>query len=120
RRLTGAYVDEQGVAYECDGPGRTFKECAVAKRQVPYTVQRTVREVVKTQVPYTTTRCVRGAYVDDQGVGHENDGPGRHFEECANVKRTQTYTTCRNVVQTRVRKVPYTVYDTVQETCVKK
>jgi len=35
RMVRGAYVDEKGVAYDCDGPGRVFKEGAIARKQVP-------------------------------------------------------------------------------------
>ena len=120
RTLRGAYVDDKGCGHECDGPGRTFKECAVARKLVPYNVTRMVSTVEKTMVPYTTSRCARGAYVDDKGEGHQCDGPGRHFQECANYKIVNTYTTCKMVQETRVKKVPYTVYETVIEKQIKK
>src|SRR5262249_36833367 len=69
RTVRGAYVDEKGVAHESDAAGRKFQECAVVRKQVPYTVTRMVNEVVKKQVPYTTTRCARGAYVDAKDSG---------------------------------------------------
>src|SRR5262249_4892731 len=91
RTVRGAYVNEKGEAFECEGAGRTFKECAVVRKEVPYTTQRMVNEVVHKQVPYTVTRCVRGAYVDEKGEAFTNEGAGRTFKEGA-VART-TYTT---------------------------
>src|SRR5262249_29498380 len=46
RTVRGAYVNEKGEAFECEGAGRTFKECAVVRKEVPYTTQRMVNEVV--------------------------------------------------------------------------
>ena len=63
---------------------RNFKEGAVARKSVTYPVTRMVTSIEKHSVPYTTSRCVRGAYVDDKGVGHDSDGPGRSFKEGAN------------------------------------
>jgi hypothetical protein len=77
RNVRGAYVDEKGVGHECDGPGRTFKECAVARKLIPYTVTRNVTTLETKQVPYTVTRCVRGAYVDDvPAAGSGSGAPG--------------------------------------------
>jgi hypothetical protein len=76
RNVRGAYVDAQGLGHECDGPGRTFKECAVARKLIPYTVCRNVTCIEKKLVPYTVTRCVRGAYVD--AVGAPTGSAGAH------------------------------------------
>src|SRR5262249_41905136 len=70
----GAYVDQAGCAYPCDGPGRCFKEGAqvcerkpytvtrmethVVTKQVPYTVCKMVPHTVRVKVPYTVTECV--------------------------------------------------------------
>jgi hypothetical protein len=120
RMVRGAYVDSVGVAHECDGPDRKFQECAVVKKQVPYTVTRMVTEVCKKQVPYTVTRCVRGAYVDDKGQAHAQAGPGRDFREGAVIRSTYTTTSCRMVPKQMTKKVQYTVWETVSEECVKK
>src|SRR5437762_2153531 len=32
RNIRGAYVDDHGGAFDCDGPGRAFKEGAVARK----------------------------------------------------------------------------------------
>jgi len=156
RNVRGAYVDDKGVGHESEGPGRTFKECAVAKKLVPYTVTRMVSTIEKRQIPYSVTRCVRGAYVDDVGHGthdahsgkggtggtggagsagsskeshgaassggnnYPTDGPGRRFQEGAQFRVTQCYTTTRMVPEQRVRKVPYTVYENVVEKQIKK
>ncbi len=120
RNVRGAYVDDKGCAFECDGPGRTFKECAVARKLIPYNVSHMVSTVEKTMVPYTTSRCARGAYVDEKGEGFACEGPGRHFQEGSSYKIAKTYTTCCMVQETRVKKVPYTVYETVIEKQIKK
>jgi hypothetical protein len=119
RCVRGAYVDDKGVAYECDGPGRTFKECAVVHKSIPYTVTKMVTSIEKHSVPYTVSRCVRGAYVDDKGVGYGCDGPGRVFKECANFTVTRTYCTTHMVQEQRVKRVQYTVNVMVEERVVK-
>jgi len=119
RQVRGCYVDSKGNNSEAETSGCTFKEGAVCTHQVPYTVQKMVTEVVKKEIPYTVTRCLTGAWVDDKGVGHDTEAPGRNFKEGAQVQTTQTYTTCRNVQETRVKKVQYTVCENVMETCVK-
>src|SRR5262249_50305248 len=89
-------------------------------KRVPYTVCRVEKQIVKKQVPYTVTRNVCGAYVDAQGVAHDCEGPGRTFQEGAQVCRDVGTTTTRMVKETCVKQAPYTVWRTVQETCVKK
>src|SRR5205814_6414804 len=74
RNVMGAYVDCNGCTFDCDGPGRCFKEGAQVCTKVPYTVCKTVNEVVKKQVPYTVTRCVKGAYVDCNGQTYDCEG----------------------------------------------
>src|SRR5262249_4254422 len=120
RCLRGAYVDEKGCAYDCEGPGRCFKEGAQVCTQYTYTVCRNVTEVVKKQVPYTTSRCVCGAYVDEKGCTYDCEGPGRCFKEGAQVCKTYTTTSCRMVQEVCKKQVPVTTYRTVQEVCVKK
>src|SRR5262249_47475805 len=71
-----------------------------APRQVPSTVCRMVRETVTRQVPYTVTRCVRGAWVDCNGCAYDCEGPGRHFQEGAQIRRNVCTTTCRMVRET--------------------
>jgi hypothetical protein len=74
RCVCGAYVDDKGVGYECEAPGRNFKEGAMINRdivntttrmvseqcvkQVPYTVYNTVQEVCVKKVPYKVCRMV--------------------------------------------------------------
>jgi len=53
RCLSGAYVDEKGVAYDTEGPGRTFKEGARIQKEVCCTVCRNVKETCVKKVPYT-------------------------------------------------------------------
>jgi hypothetical protein len=120
RNARGAYVDASGTGYESEGPGRCFKEGASANKQVPYTVKRNVTEVVKKQCPYTVVRCVLGAYVDDKGVGHECEAPGRNFREGAMINRDVAVNTTRMVRENVVKQVPYTVCKTINEECVKK
>src|SRR5262249_33299134 len=120
RCVRGAYVDDKGVAYDEEGPGRTFKEGASVCTKTPYTVCRQVSEIVKKQIPYTVCRQVCGAYVDEKGVGHDEPGPGRTFKEGAQVCRDVTTTSTRMVRETQVHKVPYTVYQTVSEDCVRQ
>jgi hypothetical protein len=120
RNVRGAYVDDKGGTYECDGPGRHFKEGAVARKQVPYSVTRMVTTYEKKTVSRTVSRCARGAYVDEKGEHHGCDGPGRRFEEGANYKVATTYTTTRMVQEHCVKKVPYTVYENVIEKQIKK
>src|SRR5205085_9168084 len=66
----GAYVDEKGCGYECEGQGRTWRAGASVEKteitttcrmvqenhvkKVPYTVCRTVQEECVKQVPYQT------------------------------------------------------------------
>jgi hypothetical protein len=97
---------------------RVVKETQVKK--VPYTVTRMQTEICKKQIPYTVTRNVCGAYVDAQGVAYECEGPGRTFQEGAQVCRDVCTTTCRMVKENCVKQVPYTVWRTVQQECVKK
>jgi hypothetical protein len=120
RRVCGAYVDAQGNTYECAGEGRTFKEGAQVCKQIPYTVKRMVTEVCKKQIPYTVAKCVTGAYLDEKGVGHDCEGPGRSFQEGAQICRDVCTTSCRMVQEQCVKQVPYTVWRTVSEECVKK
>jgi hypothetical protein len=84
RNVRGAYVDAQGLGHECDGPGRTFKECAVARKLIPYTVCRNVTCIEKKLVPYTVTRCVRGAYVD--AVGAPTGSAGAHTSKAQSTR----------------------------------
>src|SRR5262249_43128018 len=105
--LVGAYVDEKGVGYDCEAAGRTFKEGAQICTQVPYTVCKMVTEGCKKQIPYTTTKCICGAWVDEKGVGHDCEAPGRTFKECAQVETSWTTTTCRMVQEVCKKQVPY-------------
>ena len=120
RHVRGAYVDDKGVASECDGPGRHFQEGAVARKLIPYTVVKNVTTIEKKSIPYTVSRCARGAYVDDKGNTFGCDAPGRHFEECKSYNVANTYTTTKMVQEHRVKKVQYTVYETVIEKQIKK
>src|SRR5262249_31130363 len=120
RKETGAWVDANGCGYDCEAPGRTWQCGASVRTKVPYTVTRNVTEVCKKQIPYTVVRELKGAYVDASGQGYDCEGPGRTFQEGANVCTTTTTTTCRMVKETCVKQVPYTVCRNVQETCVKK
>jgi hypothetical protein len=120
RNLRGAYVDASGCGHECDAPGRNFKEGAVARKQIPYTVTRMVNTVERKSIPYTTTRCARGAYVDAQGNTYNCEGPGRCFQEGATHKYTTTSTSCRMVREQCVKKVQYTVKEWVNEVQIKK
>ena len=64
RNVTGAYVDEKGVggpagaAYECEGPGRVFKEGAQISKEVCHTTCRMVAETCTKKVPCTCWRTV--------------------------------------------------------------
>jgi hypothetical protein len=120
RQVRGAYVDDKGVAHETDGPGRTFKEGEIVRKTVTHHVTRMVNVVEKKSIPYTTSRCAKGAYVDDKGVGHATEGPGRNFVEGAKYETVTTTTSCRMVREQVVRKVQYTVCETVMEKQVKK
>ena len=120
RILKGAYVDDKGVAHEGDGPGRSFQNGAVVRKQVPYNVTRNVTTVEKKLVPYTVPRLARGAYVDAQGNTHTSDAPGRTFKEGAKAKITHITTTKKLVQERVVKKVKYTVYENVMETQIKK
>ncbi len=120
RNVRGAYVDDKGVGHENDGPGRNFKEGAVARKTVTYNVTRMVNTVEKKSIPYTVSRNVRGAYVDDKGNTHGNDGPGRNFKEGATFNVVNTYTTTRMVQEQRVKKVQYTVNEIVEERQIKR
>jgi len=120
RSVRGAYVDEKGVGYECEGPGRCFKEGAFVKKQISTPICRTVTEIVKKPVTTYNTRCVKGAYVDEKGCGHECDGPGRTFKECAWIEREVTRNVERCVTENVVEQVPYCSYQNVTEECVKQ
>jgi hypothetical protein len=120
RTVRGAYVDDKGVGHECDAPGRVFKQDAVARKLVPYTVTRNVTTIEKHMVPYTVSRCAKGAYVDDKGEGHATEGPGRVFKEKAHYKVVHNYTTCRMVEECCVKKVQYTVYENICEKQIKR
>lgn len=133
RNVRGAYVDDKGHGHECDGPGRHFKEGAVAKKLVPYTVTKMVTTLEKKMVCRTVSRCARGAYVDDkdpgQGKGdahgdakgktYATDGPGRRFQEGATFNVSKIYTTCKMVQEHHVKKVPHTEYVNVIEKQIK-
>ncbi len=120
RTVRGAYVDAKGAGHDTDGPGRTFKEGAFARKQVPYTVCRTVTSIEKKQVPYTVSRCAKGAYVDAKGEGHGTAGPDRTFKEGASFKVVNTTTSVRMVQERLVKKVQYTVMETITEETIKK
>ncbi|MSQ96505.1 MAG: hypothetical protein EXR98_18410 [Gemmataceae bacterium] len=120
RNVRGAYVDDKGVGHENDGPGRKFKEGAVARKTVSYPVTRMVNTIEKKMVTNTVSRCARGAYVDDKGVGHENDDPGRKFKEGATYQVVNNYTTTKMVHEQRVKKVQYTVNVMVEEKQIKR
>lgn len=121
RRIArGAYVDAAGAGHECDGPGRSFREGAVARKTVPYTVRKMVQTVEKIQVPYTVSRIATGAYVDPQGGTHGTGGPGRTFQEGAKFQVVTTYTTKKMVTEQHVKKVQYTVNEIVCEKQIKR
>ncbi len=121
RRIArGAYVDAAGAGHDCDGPGRSFKEGAIARKSVPYTVRKLVRTVEKTQVPYTVSRSATGAYADAKGDTHGSDGPGRSFKEGASFKVVTTHTTKKMVTEHLVKKVQYTVNEIVCEKQIKR
>jgi len=86
RCVKGAYVDEKGVAYDTEGPGRTFKECAQVKKEICCQVCHKVKETCVKQVPYTTWRTVK--------------------EVC--VKKVP-YTVCHQEKVTVTKQVPYQV-----------
>src|SRR5262249_8636731 len=96
---------------------------------------------VRRQVPYTVMRTVRGCYVDvGPGVsagangcgtvapdthvgglkGYDCEAPGRVFVEGAQCVTERMVTTTRMVRETVTRCVPVTVTRMVPETCVKK
>jgi len=75
RQVRGAYVDDKWRWARLRRPRPHFKEGAVARKQVPYSVTRNVTTVEKSMVPYNRLPLRRGAYVDDQGNAHGNDGP---------------------------------------------
>src|SRR5207253_9322389 len=50
RQVRGCYVNAEGQTCDCEGAGCTFKEGGVCSRQVPYTCQKMVTEVVKKQI----------------------------------------------------------------------
>ena len=56
RTLRGAYVNEKGVATECQAPGSKIVEGAVVRTKVPYTVKRMVRRRASSRC--RTPRCV--------------------------------------------------------------
>src|SRR5262249_17218867 len=110
-------------------------------KKVPVTVTKMVTEGVRKQVPYTVVRTVRGCYVDvGNGVsaganccgtcapgvnvgslkGYDCEGQGRGFVEGASCVSENVYTTTRMVQERVTRKVPVTVTRMVSETCVKK
>jgi hypothetical protein len=120
RQVCGAYVDEKGVAHDCEGPGRKFVEGAQICTEVCCETCKMVTEFVKKQVPYTVCRKVCGAYVDEKGVGHDEEGPGRKFVEGAQVCRDVCETTTRMVQETVRKQVPVTTYQTVNKVCVKQ
>jgi hypothetical protein len=86
RCLSGAYVDEKGVAYDTEGPGRTFKEGAQIQKEVCCTVCRNVKETCVKKVPYTVCRTVK--------------------EVCT---KKVPYTVCHNEKITVTKQVPYKV-----------
>jgi hypothetical protein len=145
RIAVGAYVDDKGVGHESDGPGRTFKEGAVARKNITHTVTRMVTTIEKKMVTTSVPRLARGAYVDEKGVGHGTEGPGRDgagregsgregagregagsegprrtFKEGATFNVANMYTTKTMVQEQRVRKIQYTVNEMVEEKQIKR
>jgi len=121
RSVRGAYVDDKGNAFECDGPGRHFQENAVARKDIPYQTQRMVTECIKKQIPYTVTKCLVGAYVDGKSPdGYAENGPGRYFQADARIKTEHVTQTCKMVQSTVTKKIPYTVCQNVIEDQVQK
>jgi hypothetical protein len=88
--------------------------------RVPYTVCVQVPHKVVKQVPVTCSRQVCGAYVDEKGVAHDCEGPGRTFKEGAQICRDVCETTTRMVQETVRKQVPVTTYQTVNKVCVKQ
>jgi len=70
---------------------------------VPFTVCEKVRYTEVRNVPTTVRRIARGAYVDDKGVGHDTDAPGRKFTEKAVARKQVPYNVTR-MVSTMERK----------------
>jgi hypothetical protein len=107
----GAGHGSEGCAtgYECPGPGRTFQCGAYATRTWTTTSTRMVQEVVRKQVPYTvyrtvTEECVKTVpYTVCKMVPHT-------------VKKLVPYTVCEMHQETIVKKVPYTTCTTVPYT----
>jgi hypothetical protein len=58
RMVRGAYVDNAGNAYGCEGPDRKFQEGATYNRMVPYTVTKMVPYTTTVKVPYQVTEMV--------------------------------------------------------------
>jgi hypothetical protein len=97
RCVRGAYVDDKGVTYACDGPGRTFKECASYKVVNTYTTKKMVQEHCVKTVHYTVNEIV-----------------------CEKQIKRVPYQVCRMVPHTVIKKVPYTVCEQEKFTVCRK
>src|SRR5262249_36862431 len=59
RCVRGAYVGPEGCTSPCEKPGYTFQEGAQVCEERQYTTTRMVQEVCRKQVPYTVMRTVQ-------------------------------------------------------------
>jgi len=113
RCVQGAYVDEKGVAYDTEGPGRTFKECAQVKKEVCCQVCHKVKETCTKQVPYTTWKTVKEVCVKKvpYTVCHQ---------EKVTVSKQVPYQVCKKVAYQVTVQVPQKVTECVPTTVCKK
>ena len=113
RCLCGAYVDEKGVAYDTEGPGRKFVEGAQVKKEVCCTVCRNVKETCTKKVPYTVCRTVKE--VCTKKVPYTTC----HMEKTTVTKQVP-YKVCKMVPYTTTVQVPTKVTECVPTTVCKK
>src|SRR5207245_348003 len=120
RCVRGAYVDEKGDAHTSEGPGRSFKEGAVARTTHTTTSCRMVQEQLVKKVQYmvwenVTEECVKKVPYQVCRMVPET----RTKQVAEKVCEMQKFTVCKKVPYQECVQQPYTVHCRVPYTVQK-